>query len=125
MIDAKAEKDLPIILKHAKRMQLLAGRVTDKGFKYKDSDDYAFMLISFFMKQQDHLKSVCVLVEFGQHRDATAIARMMLEGLCTLPLFQKSVRLIGGHIHWFQLGIQCKTKRKMVTRSIKRQKINL
>jgi hypothetical protein len=65
-------------------MLVTAQRVIERGFSYGEADHYAFMLLCFLMKQFEHIRSVAILVDAGQYRDATAIARMMLEGMSTL-----------------------------------------
>ena len=73
-----AEKDLPTLLNHANRVQLLAESTVEKGIKYSETDHFGFMLISFLMKQLEHIRSVSILVQAGQHNDATAIARRLM-----------------------------------------------
>lgn len=78
------KKDLPVLRKHIERMIITTEKVIDRRFSYDESDHYAFMLLCFLMKQSEHLRSVAILVDAVQCRDATAIARMMLEGMSTL-----------------------------------------
>jgi Family of unknown function (DUF5677) len=78
------EKDMPLLDKHASRFITMADRVIKKGFQYNETNHYEFMLISFLMKQREHARSICILIESGQYLDSTLIARVMLEGLCTL-----------------------------------------
>ncbi|MDB5986370.1 MAG: hypothetical protein JWR16_1423 [Nevskia sp.] len=80
----KAEVDLPILRKHAERLHLTADRVLERGLKGGVSDHFGFMLFSFLVKQQEHVRSVLVLTDAGQYSDTASIARIMIEGLCTL-----------------------------------------
>ncbi|QEM69494.1 hypothetical protein FO488_15915 [Geobacter sp. FeAm09] len=78
------EKDLPALRKHVERMIVTTQKVIDRPLNYNEADHYAFMLLCFLMKQSEHVRSVAILVDAAQYRDATAIARMMLEGMSTL-----------------------------------------
>ena len=78
------ETDLPKLLKHVERMSILVNATLARRPEYEDTDHYGFMLLAFFSKQGEHLQSASQLVSAGQHRDATIIARVMLEGLCLL-----------------------------------------
>jgi len=47
-------------------------------------DDMSAMAFCFVNKQMEHIKSVCLLADHQQYRDAWAITRIMLEGLAFL-----------------------------------------
>jgi hypothetical protein len=47
-------------------------------------DDMGAMAFCFVDKQMEHIKSVCILVDNHQYRDAWAISRIMFEGLVSL-----------------------------------------
>lgn len=48
------------------------------------NDRFGLMVASFAYKQLEHLKSVTMLGKAGQYRDATAISRIMMEGVIVL-----------------------------------------
>lgn len=65
----------------------LTGLVLDmlQHVKFDAQKDYlGLMICSFAYKQLEHLKSVHLLIDGGQHRDAQAIARIMMEGFAKL-----------------------------------------
>ncbi len=75
-----AERDVPRLQDHARQLHALASEAT-RDVRYRADDDFAFMALSFLSKQLDHLQAILLL---GLHRDATLIARSMLEGLSQL-----------------------------------------
>lgn len=62
-------------------MQTLATATLSRALTYDESDHYGFMLLLFYQKHSEHLDSIVTLVERGLFRDATTIARVMIEGL--------------------------------------------
>jgi hypothetical protein len=75
-----ALKDLPALRDWVAKLLALAARALD-GARFSDEDHLGFMAFCFLCKQFDHLQSVVALFP---GRDATLIARSMLEGLCQL-----------------------------------------
>jgi hypothetical protein len=47
-------------------------------------DQLGLMIASFGYKQLEHFKSIRLLVDAGQHRDAVVISRVMMEGFIVL-----------------------------------------
>jgi len=48
------------------------------------NEDMGLMAFSFVHKQMEHIKSVCILIDNQQYRDAWGISRIMFEGLVLL-----------------------------------------
>ena len=52
--------------------------------KLKESDHLSFMECTVVCKQLEHLKSISILVDANQNRDAWGISRIMIEGVALL-----------------------------------------
>jgi hypothetical protein len=52
--------------------------------KWNNSDNYGLLTLTFLIKQHQHIKSVIALVNAECYLDASAISRMMLEGMTLL-----------------------------------------
>jgi hypothetical protein len=53
--------------------------------KYDDVTDHmGFMGLCFMSKQIEHLRSICLLIDGHQYRDANLISRVMIEGTARL-----------------------------------------
>lgn len=59
-------------------------RITTGNVRNDTRARAGFMAVSFVSKQDEHLRSLRILVRAGQHRDAFLIARTMIEGLTQL-----------------------------------------
>lgn len=55
-----------------------------KQTKFKEDDHLGFMECTVVCKQLEHLKSISLLVDANQNRDAWGISRIMLEGVALL-----------------------------------------
>lgn len=80
----KAKNDLPKLREFANQLILIVNDMLQKAIPYNETDHLAFMSLCFVSKQVDHLKSICLLVDAGQHKDAVLIARSMIEGMYLL-----------------------------------------
>ena len=80
----KAEKDIPKLRQFADRLIVLVNTILQKSIQYNEEDHLAFMSLCFVSKQVEHLKTICILVDAGQHKDAGLIARSMIEGMFLL-----------------------------------------
>ncbi len=80
-LDERARQQLPGVLEHAKTLYRFGMDSLSRKWGYEPSDDLGYMAWIFSCRQMDHLKSVGVLIQNGQHRDAALISRSMLEGL--------------------------------------------
>ena len=80
----RSERDIPTLRLFVDRLFLLANEAMHTHICYDEADHLAFMSLSFVSKQIDHLKTIRILVDMGQHKDAELIARSMIEGLFLL-----------------------------------------
>jgi len=64
-----------------KKLLNLTKEMTKNGIEYNLNDNFAVMLLGFFSKQEEHMKVISLLVEYGYERDAELNARSMIEGL--------------------------------------------
>lgn len=80
----KAKKDLPKLREFANQLTLIVNEMLQQAIPYKETDHLAFMSLCFVSKQIEHLKSICLLIDAGQHKDAALIARSMIEGMYLL-----------------------------------------
>lgn len=89
-----AAGDVPGLLKFTGELLALVQGIWRHPIRYSEEDHLAFMALCFVAKQVEHLTSIRTLVESGQARDATLIARSMMEGMCLLlwAAAQPSVR---------------------------------
>ena len=62
-------------------LEALAKEVFAKRIPYDPKDAASVMVLSFVTKQREHLRSVRLLLNAKQHRDAHLIARTMIEGM--------------------------------------------
>lgn len=56
----------------------------DRTIEYEPGKSADLMILSYVTKQREHLRSVCVLLAEGCHRDSLLIARTMFEGYVQL-----------------------------------------
>lgn len=68
---------------HVRHLCVFAERLIAR-VRYDEADDFGFVALCFLSKQLDHVRSVALLVEARQDRDACLIARSMLEGMALL-----------------------------------------
>jgi len=80
---AKAIQAIPNLIQFAKKLIALTDDMS-KQASFNDTDHLALMSLCFVSKQIEHLRSILILIESGQYRDAGLIARSMIEGLCIL-----------------------------------------
>ncbi len=80
---AKALQDIPRLIQFADKLIKLADATTRQA-NFGENDHLALMSLCFVCKQIEHLKSIIILSESRQYRDAGLIARSMIEGLCIL-----------------------------------------
>lgn len=80
---AKALKDIPYLIRFVDELLELTDTMTQRA-KFDVMDHLALMSLYFVSKQIEHLRSVRILVNAKQYRDAGLIARSMIEGLCIL-----------------------------------------
>lgn len=92
-LDERARRQLPGALEHANILLRFAEDNLSRTLYHEPKDDYrrkwsyvptddlGYMAWVFACRQMDHLKSVVILIENGQHMDAGLVARSMLEGL--------------------------------------------
>ncbi|MCJ7651501.1 MAG: DUF5677 domain-containing protein [Candidatus Lokiarchaeota archaeon] len=78
------EKDFPILKKHSIIILKFAKNFIANGFKYKEDDHFAFMILCFLTKQIEHFHSLMVLIDARQYSDSTVLARVMIEGMATI-----------------------------------------
>lgn len=79
----RALQDIPNLILFADKLINLADSMTQK-VDFGEENHLALMSLCFVSKQIEHLKSIRILVESVQYRDAGLIARSMIEGLCLL-----------------------------------------
>ncbi|MDQ7827313.1 MAG: DUF5677 domain-containing protein [Candidatus Eremiobacteraeota bacterium] len=81
----EGEKVIPVIRDFSDKLLVLASEIMQSGkIKWEESDHLAFMALCFAKSQEEQLKSINVLVDAGQHRDAGQISRSSVEGMCFL-----------------------------------------
>lgn len=79
----KALQDIPNLIHFVDKLLELSDTMTQKA-KFDGMDHLALMSLCFVSKQIEHLRSIRILVDAKQYRDAGLIARSMIEGLCIL-----------------------------------------
>lgn len=75
---------LPITLKYAKQIKVLARNTFKGGVNLTEGDHFGFMALCFGYKQLEHADSIEALVDTGAYDDTQILARVMLEGLIIL-----------------------------------------
>lgn len=83
-IYSKSEQAIPRLRHFADLVLALADEIMLPGIRYDESNDFSFMCLGFMSKQVEHLRSICVLVDNLQYRDAELIARSAMEGFSLL-----------------------------------------
>jgi hypothetical protein len=79
----KALQDIPNLIHFVDELLELSDAMTQRA-KFDGMDHLALMSLCFVSKQIEHLRSIRILVDAKQYRDAGLIARSMIEGLCIL-----------------------------------------
>ncbi len=79
-----SERDIPTLRSFVARLLSLSREILQSPIRYNESDHLAFMSLCFVSAQIEHLTTIEILVEAGQHKDAGLIARSMIEGMCLL-----------------------------------------
>ena len=65
----------------ADELDSLTNELFSERIAYQPDDGASVMVLSFVTKQREHLRSVRLLIDSKQHRDAHLIARTMIEGM--------------------------------------------
>lgn len=81
---AKAVRHIPSLRTHGQALLDFAHSILEKNVRYDEGDPMGLMLLGYLSRQMEHLHSVFALVDAGQGRDATLIARTMSEGMAQL-----------------------------------------
>lgn len=77
--ESTARKELPVLDDVAQELEVLARDMFTPPITYQFGNSADVMALSFAAKQHEHLRSVRTLVAADVHRDASLIARTMLE----------------------------------------------
>jgi hypothetical protein len=80
----KALHDIPRLIQFVDELIVISDSMTQVVKFDFERDHLALMSLCFVSKQIEHLRSVRILVDAKQNRDAGLIARSMIEGLCVL-----------------------------------------
>jgi hypothetical protein len=75
----KALQRLPLLRSFAAELIEIGDELLRKEFTFRYNEHFAFLTVCLAHKQHSHLRSVCLLVDKGQHRDAAVIGRVMVE----------------------------------------------
>ncbi len=86
-------------------------------------DHFGLMAASFAYKQLEHLKSIHILVHAGQHRDAIAISRIMMEGFTILNWAHEEP--IGRPLNWIKYSAVERYRLLYGTEVYSRQRIKI
>ena len=104
-----ADDELLRLREDIDQLQSIVASLLEKAQPDAMGDDMSAMAFCFVNKQMEHIKSICLLADNHQYRDAWAISRMMFEGLALLrwanldPIRAedwKSYWYIGDYRHW-------------------------
>ncbi|MBI2846071.1 MAG: hypothetical protein HYX86_05950 [Chloroflexi bacterium] len=87
-LEQRAQRDIADLKQLLSEAIDLATEVIS-GTRFGQNDHYAFMTVCFLAKFLEHAKAITILVENELGRDAEAIARLMIEGLCQLKWVAK------------------------------------
>jgi len=79
-IDEMATKELPFFEERCRGIHDLAITVGNAIPRTASDDHFAFMALCFLDKQIEHIESILILLKEGSYRDATLVARSMIEG---------------------------------------------
>lgn len=77
----KLEERFLIFHRYAGEMFKLVEPAFSQRINFKENDHFGFMSACFVNKQIEHARSLGILVDSGQYKDAEIISRVMLEGL--------------------------------------------
>ncbi len=80
----RAERDLPKLRQYVDQLMLLVNNMLQQPISYSEKDHLAFMSLCFLSKQVEYLKSICILIDADQCKDAVFIVRNMIEGMSLL-----------------------------------------
>ena len=81
---SSAKRALPPLEVVADKIEQLMTELFTTRIPYKPSDGASVMALTFVTKQREHMRSVRLLIDAGQHRDSELIARTMIEGMARL-----------------------------------------
>ncbi len=79
-----AQESLPGLSVLSVELEALVSDVFGRRIAYEPDIGADVMVLSFVTKQREHLRTVRVLIDAKQHRDAHLIARTMVEGMARL-----------------------------------------
>lgn len=79
-----AKENLCKLRGDVERLQSIVMPLLDKVKQDANHEDMGLMSFCFVNKQMEHIKSVCILVDNQQYRDAWLISRTMFEGAALL-----------------------------------------
>ena len=104
----RARRALPELNALVDDVALLADRVGAAGITIDDFNGTAegragLMAVGLVSKQREHLRSIRVLMDADQHRDAWLLARTMVEGLARLSWAHRNQP--AGPDEWFWFGV--------------------
>ncbi len=83
-LEERAREDAPKLKHLCERLLKVADKLMSERPVYDDNDHFGLMALCFIERQRYHLRSVLKLIENDTEQDAQVIARIMLEGMCTL-----------------------------------------
>jgi len=92
MTSPPLDLDLEILRMRAyvEKVGRLAQDILQSSVKFDfEKDDEGFMQLAFASKQIEHSKSLCILIDACQYRDAFGLSRLMTEGLVQLSWAMK------------------------------------
>ena len=86
MVDlySKSEQAIPKLSGFVDLALALADEIMLSRIRYDESNDFSFMCLGFMSKQVEHIRSIRVLVDQRQYRDAELVARSAMEGFSLL-----------------------------------------
>ncbi len=80
-INLKAQKDIPELSRWVAELLSLVQEIIQEPVTLSEEDHFGFMGRLFLHRQVEHIKSILILTDKNQGRDAELIARSMIEGL--------------------------------------------
>ena len=82
--ESTIDEELSRLRRDIENLQGIVAPLLEKAGSDALGDDISSMAFCFVNKQMEHIKSICLLVDNHQYRDAWAISRIMFEGLALL-----------------------------------------
>lgn len=127
----RAERDLPKLRQYVDQLMSLVNNMLQRPVSYSEKNHLAFMSLCFLSKQVEYLKSICILIDADQCKDAVFIVRNMIEGMSLLfwaaqdkftrPLLWRSYALVEDfrlmkHREWMGEKIEAPVKAALLER---------